>query len=175
LAQEFSGYTHQKAQIGISKSLHEKVSAGVALNYHYLNSTNPYYQPLKAFTFNAGLYYKVNEKLNAGISIFNPNRSKLTDTPMENLASTIRVGIDYLIADNIKLYTDVLQSSNEHLDLNAGLELQKEKYFIRGGFGLNQLIALGFGWEAKKINIDVAGSYHNQLGFSPSLNLRYAF
>ncbi|MGB0849712.1 MAG: hypothetical protein ACPGTP_00570, partial [Bacteroidia bacterium] len=27
----FSGYTHQKAQIGISKSLHEKVSAGVAL------------------------------------------------------------------------------------------------------------------------------------------------
>lgn len=171
----FSNFTEQKAQLGIAKKLGEKVAAGIALNYHIFSSTNAYYQNTALFTFNAGLYYQVNEKLNAGFSLFNPNRTGLTETPTESLAATYRLGIDYSIAENLTLYTDYAQASEQRPDFNAGLELSKEKYRIRGGFGLNQLVALGFGWQANKIQLDVAAAYHNQLGFSPSLNVGYAF
>jgi len=171
----FSAFTEQKAQLGIAKRLGEKVAAGIALNYHRLSSTNAYYQNTSFLTFNAGLYYKVNEKLNAGFSIFNPNRTKLTETPSERLAAQYRLGIDYLLAENITLHTDYVQASEIRPDLNVGIELKKEKYSIRGGFGLNQLVALGFGWQSNAIQIDLAAAYHNQLGFSPSLNVGYAF
>lgn len=171
----FSDLTEQKAQLGVAKKLGEKLSAGVSVNYHILNSTNAYYQKATLLTFNAGLYYQVNEKLNAGFSIFNPNRTKLTETPSERLAAQYRIGIDYTIAENLTLYSDYLQASEQRPDLNAGLELTRDNYKIRGGFGLNQLVALGFGWQTKTLQLDVAAAYHNQLGFSPTLNVGYAF
>lgn len=171
----FSDFTEQKAQLGVAKKLGEKVSAGVSVNYHILNSTNAYYQKAALLTFNAGLYYQVNEKLNAGFSLFNPNRTQLTETPNERMAAQYRVGIDYTIAENLTLYSDYLQASEQRPDVNAGLELTRDNYKIRGGFGLNQLVALGFGWQTKILQLDVAAAYHNQLGFSPSLNIGYAF
>lgn len=172
----FSTFTEQKAQLGIAKKLGKKVSAGVALNYHTFSSTNAYYQNTSLLTFNAGLYYQLNDKLNAGFSFFNPNRSLLTETPNERLAAIFRLGIDYSIAEDLTLYSDYVQASEQRPDFNAGLELTKEKYFFRGGFGINQLVAIGFGWQATdQFQLDVAAAYHNQLGFSPSLNISYAF
>ncbi|PCJ64073.1 MAG: hypothetical protein COA58_13885 [Bacteroidetes bacterium] len=170
-----AGLTTQKAQLGISKKMGNNVAVGVALNYHRFSSTNAYYHTSKFLTFNAGLYYKINKKLNVGFQIFNPNRSTVTSFPFEKTSSLFRVGIDYQFAENITCYSDVLQATHEKLDLNVGLELQKDQYTLRGGFGLKQLIAIGFGWQTKMLNIDVTAAYHNQLGFSPSLNLVYAF
>jgi hypothetical protein len=167
--------TSQKAQLAVAKKLGDKVSAGVALNYHILSSTDAYYEGTNFLSFNVGLYYAVNEKLNIGFQAFNPNRSTIAEAPLEKLPATLRLGLDYSLTENISLYSDVLQVSEESLDLNAGLELTRDKYTIRGGFGLNQLVALGFGWNTNNLQIDVTGAYHNQLGFSPSLNIGYAF
>jgi len=167
--------TTQKAQLAVSRKLGDKISAGVAINYHRFSSIDAYYQTTNAFTFNAGLYYQVNEKLNTGFQFFNPNRSQLTESPLEQLPALARLGFDYKIAESIVCYSDVLQASDTKLDLNAGIELQKENYKLRGGFGLNQLIAIGFGWEIKNLQMDVTAAYHNQLGFSPSLNFGYAY
>ena len=171
----FANLTTQKAQLGVSKKLSEQISAGVTVNYHHLSSIDAYYQTADILTFNAGLYYQVNDKLNTGFQIFNPNRSIITASPEERLPALFRLGRDYQLAENIVCYADVLQATDTKLDLNAGIELKKEKYKIRGGFGLNQLIAIGFGWEVKNLQIDVTAAYHNQLGFSPSLNLGYAY
>ncbi len=171
----FSALTEHKAQLGIAKELGEKVAAGVAINYHYFASPNAYYQNHSVLTFNAGIYYTVNDKLNAGFSLFNPNRSTLTSTPEEHLVANFRIGLDYALSDNLKLYSDLVQASEQQPDFNAGMELTKEHYHIRGGFGLNQLVAVGFGWQTQKLTLDVTAAYHNQLGFSPSLNVSHAF
>jgi hypothetical protein len=167
--------TTQKAQIGIAKKLGDNFSAGVCLNYHTLHSTDAYYQSATYLTVSAGIYYKINDKLNSGFQFTNPNRSRLTSSPEERSISLYRLGFEYSVTSDLALYTDFLQATDEPLDLNAGIELKKEKYAIRGGFGLNQLVALGFGWQTNALHIDVAGSFHNQLGFSPSLNVSYAF
>jgi hypothetical protein len=167
--------TSQKAQLAVAKQLGKQVSAGIAINYHILSSTDAYYKTANFLTFNIGLYYAVNKKLNVGFQAFNPTRTPITDSPLERLPANIRLGLDYLLAENITLYSDVLQVSEEKIDLNAGLEISRDKYSIRGGFGLNQLVAVGFGWRADKLQLDITGAYHNQLGFSPSLNVGYAF
>lgn len=167
--------TTQKIQLGFAKKLGEKFAAGVALNYHTLRSTNAYYENTRYLTINAGIYYQISDKLSSGFQISNPNRTKLLDAPAERSIALYRLGFQYELAKNIALYTDLLQATDEPLDLNAGVEISNDKYVLRGGFGLNQLVALGFGWQTKKLKIDVAGSYHNRLGFSPSLNVGYAF
>ncbi len=171
----FSDFTEQKAQLGVAKKLSENVSVGVSVNYHIFASTNAYYQNTALLTFNAGLYYQISEKLNAGFSLFNPNRTTIAKTSGERLAAQYRLGMDYTLAENLILYSDFLQTSEQRPDLNVGLELNKEKYKIRGGFSLNQSVALGFGWQSKALQFDVAAAYHNRLGFSPSLNMTYAF
>ena len=171
----FSDFTEHKAQLGVARKLSKTVSVGVSVNYHSFTSTNVYYQNTALLTFNAGLYYQINEELNAGFSLFNPNRTRIEKTSGERLAAQYRLGLDYTLADNIILYSDFLQASEQRPDLNVGLELNKEKYKIRGGFGLNQSVALGFGWKTNALQLNVAAAYHNRLGFSPSLNMTYAF
>lgn len=170
-----ASYTQQKAQLAVSKKLHETISAGIAINFHQFSSSDAYYLKGNCLTFNAGLYYQVNEDLNVGLQIFNPNRSVITKTPHEKLPSIFRLGVDYALDRNIKVYADAIQATEQKLEINAGLELSKDQYKIRGGFGLNKLFALGFGWKTNQISIDVAATYHNQLGFSPALNIGYAF
>ena len=167
--------TQQKAQVAVARKLNKDISAGVALNYHRFSSTDVYYQKRSTLTFNAGLYFQVNEKLTICTQIFNPNRSELTRIPKERMGSVLKLGTNYKLRHNIELYADALQATDRKLAIHAGVELSKEHYTFRGGFGLNQLVALGFGWKSSNLKIDIAASYHNQLGFSPSLNVGHAF
>lgn len=168
-------FTEQKIQLAVARNLGEKVSVGLTLNYHSFTSIDAFYQDANVLTFNAGILYDVNEKLSVGFQAFNPNRSELAENPRESLASEYRMGIRYELDENINLYADAVQASDADLIAQAGIELEKDKYTIRGGFNLNSTIALGFGYQLNKLRLDVAASYHNQLGFSPSLNLVYAF
>ena len=166
--------TMHKAQLAFAKKLTDQVSAGVALNYHSFVSKDAYYQNGTAFTFNIGICYKVNEELEMGFQAFNPNQSVLSSQQKESITSTYRLGVKYVLSSNIDTYIDAFQRSDEDLDLNAGLELTANHLKVRGGFGLNQLVAMGIGWEHNQFTLDACGAYHNQLGFSPSINLRYA-
>jgi hypothetical protein len=164
-----------KAQLAVAKKLGERISAGIAINYHQFTSTDVYYQNKSAITFNVGIFYQINEKLNAGFQFFNPNRSELISTPSEQMPALFRLGTNYAVGQNIKLYADGVQATDQKLNLQAGLELAKDTYKVRGGFDLQQQLALGFGWFSNNVQLDIAASYHNQLGFSPSLNIGYAF
>jgi len=166
--------TMHKAQLAFAKKLTEQVSAGVAINYHSFVSNNAYYQNGKAFTFNIGIFYKVNEDLEMGFQAFNPNQSVLSSQQKESIPSSYRLGIKYVLSSNIDSYIDAFQRSGQDLDLNAGIELTANQLKVRGGFGLNQLVAMGIGWEHNQFTLDACGAYHNQLGFSPSINLQYA-
>jgi len=167
--------TTQKAQVGFSRQLSEDLALGVGLNYYRFSSNNSYYKNANAFTFNAGLYYKVNKLLNAGFSISNPERPLLIRETNERLPAVFRFGADYLISDKVTIYADALQVTAENLQFNSGVEVEVQQLKIRGGFSTNQALGFGIGYTSKKFSVDFATQYHNQLGMSPSLNLGYAF
>ena len=140
-----------------------------------MRSTDAFYPNSNAITFNAGLYYQVNDKLNAGFSVSNPNRSILIRQTNERLPATFRFGVDYQIADKVKLYSDALQQTNIPLQVLGGVEVEANLFKVRAGFGTNQTMAFGLGYIQQKIHLDIAVQYHNQLGVSPALNFAYAF
>ena len=165
----------QKYQLALAKKLMEDLSIGVAINYHQHSSSNVYYEKGDAFSFNLGLYYQINDKLNFGFQAFNPNRSRITKLPQERLDALYRLGMDYLLSKNVTLYSDLVQSTSQNLSFHGGLEVQQNQFKIRGGFNTNQELALGLGFSKNQFSFDVGTSYHNILGISPSLNLNYAF
>lgn len=167
-------FTEQKVQLAFAKKLMENISVGISLNYHQFSSPNAFYRNTNVLTFNAGVLYDINENLQLGFLTFNPNQTLLTEFPNEPLPSEYRLGLKYKLDENIDLYCDAVQLSNSSLSASAGIELKKENYYVRGGFGLNSTFGLGFGYKRQKAQLDLAASYHNQLGFSPSLNLSYA-
>ena len=171
----FANLNTQKVQVGFSRQLSEDLALGVGLNYYRFSSNHNYYKNANVFTFNAGLYYKINKLLNAGFSISNPERPLLIRETNERLPALFRFGADYLISDKVTIYADALQVSEENLQFNGGVEVEVQQLKIRGGFTTNQSLALGLGYTSKKFFVDFATQYHNQLGMSPSLNLGYAF
>lgn len=171
----FGSLQIQQVNIGVAKKLGEKLAAGVALQYHQYSSIDAYYQSTRAFTFQAAVYYQVNEELALGFQTFNPNRTQLIEQPNEQIESKYQLGVSYLADDNITLYADATQSSFYPMNLSAGVELSKGLYTIRGGFGLQQLLSVGMGYTPNKLQVDVGISYHNQLGITPALNIAYAF
>ncbi|MEY2925281.1 MAG: hypothetical protein RLZZ337_1831, partial [Bacteroidota bacterium] len=148
---------------------------GVGINYHIYSSVDAYYGKANVFTFNAGLYCQISKDLNVGFSISNPTRSLLIKQTEERLPAQFRMGIDYLISDNVTIYSDVFQVTGQQLQYNGGVQVATDKLKIRGGFGTNQSLAFGLGYEKNKNTIDLAVQYHNQLGMSPALNYIYAF
>lgn len=165
----------QKLNASFARKFDKNLSVGVGINYIAVRSADAFYPNANALTFNAGLYYQINDKLNAGFSISNPNRSMLIRQTNERLPATFRFGIDYKIADKVTLYGDGLQQTNFQLQLLSGVEVEANLFKVRAGFGTNQTLAFGLGYTKPKIAIDIALQYHNQLGISPALNFSYAF
>ncbi len=165
----------QKYQLALAKKLMDELSVGISINYHLHSSTNAYYKKGDAFSFNLGVYYQVNDKLNFGFQAFNPNRSEISKIPLEKLDALYRLGIDYSLSKNVTLYSDLVQSTSQNLSFHGGLEIEQKQFKIRGGFNSHQELALGVGYIKNQFSFDVGTAYHNILGISPSLNIRYAF
>ena len=71
----------------------------------------------------------------------------------------------------------MIKSEGHNVNVNAGFQYQFIKqFFIRAGvatFTANYFAGLGF--RLKDFRLDIATSYHPQLGLSPGLLLLYEF
>lgn len=59
----------------------------------------------------------------------------------------------------------------------AGLEYHVvEALYLRGGIATNpSLSSFGFGLKINQFTVDVASSWHQELGFTPQFSLAYTF
>ncbi len=164
-----------KTQVAFAKKIEENISVGIALNHLLFKSINPYYKKKHTVTFNLGVSYIANPKMEVGFQISNPTHSQLIQYPNESIPTNTRLGICYSITPNIKAYLDGIQSTNEPLNGCIGLEIYREEYTVRGGFNFNQVVGLGLTFKKKSIHFDIGLSIHNVLGLSPAINGRHAW
>jgi uncharacterized protein YfiM (DUF2279 family) len=85
------------------------------------------------------------------------------------------LGLGYTVNDKVVLTTEMVKEEAEPITINAGLQYQwKDQFFGRAGVvtAYNQYY-IGAGWQWKQLRIDVVGSFHNQLGFTPGLLLLF--
>ncbi len=167
----FKNFNENKIGLAYGRSLGKKLDVGVQFNYYGYKV--PVYGNASAIFFEAGAIMHLTDKLNGGFHVYNPVGGKLNNSDGEKLASAYKLGFGYDASDDFFISTEIVKEEDKPVNLVAGFQYQFAKqFFARAGFMSESTTAYaGVGLSWKNLRLDVAGSYHPQLGFSPGLML----
>ncbi len=171
----FANFNEQKAGLAYARSLGSKIDIGVQFNYYGYNV--PAYNNASTVNFEAGAIFHISEKFNAGVHVYNPVSAKLGKTGDEKLASAYKLGIGYDASENFYISSEIVKEENQPLNVTSSVQYQfKKQFFVRAGLRSDNSTGFaGAGFLYKKLRIDIASSFHPQLGVSPGLLLIYNF
>ncbi|MBC8173057.1 MAG: hypothetical protein H7X71_04040 [Chitinophagales bacterium] len=175
-------FNHTKIGAAYSRKLGENVGVGIQLDYVATKATddgssNSESVNGSAFTFEAGIRYKPYKNLIAAARIFNPLQVKLGDGfPDEELPALLNIGISYVPSDKVIIAIEGEQRLDADLRIKTGIEYRIiEQLFLRGGYISNpSLFTCGAGVSLKRLSIDLAAQFHQQLGLTPGIGIQYS-
>jgi hypothetical protein len=167
----FKNFNENKIGLAYARSLGKKVDVGVQFNYYGYKV--PTYGNASAIFFEAGAIMHFTDKFNGGVHIYNPVAGKLNNSDGEKLAAAYKFGFGYDASDDFFISADIVKEEDKPVNVVAGVQYNFAKqFFARAGFLSESTTAFaGLGLSWKNIRLDVAGSYHPQLGFSPGIML----
>ena len=145
------------------------------VQFNYYSYKIPGYENASAINFEGGVIMHFTEKLNAGIHLYNPVGGQIGKKGAEKLASAYKLGIGYDASDNFYFSSEIMKEENAPINVTSGIQYRfKNQFFARAGFRSDNNIGFGgIGFLYKGLRIDVAASYHQQLGISPGILLIY--
>lgn len=169
---DYFGYSNfNESQLGLAygRSLGEALDIGAQFNYYSFRI--PAYQSSSAVTFEIGVIAHLTDKLNAGVHLYNPVGGQLSKTHNEKLNSIYQFGLGYEPTGNFMISAEVIKEENVPVNVNVGMQYNFEKrFFARAGIMTdNGSPYAGAGITWNQIRLDLAASYHPQLGLSPGL------
>ena len=170
----YNQYRSTKAGLGYSLKLTDKLFAGVQLNYQGLSLSNNYGSK-STVTAEAGIYAKITDEWNLGISVFNLGRAKLSAFEDDRFSTIMRLGSSYRFSDKILLSVEGEKDLDYRLRFKAGLEYQViSNFYIRGGVGTAPIEGtFGLGYRFKMIQLDIGSAYDQNLGWSPHFSIQF--
>jgi hypothetical protein len=171
----FKNFNESKIGLAYARSLGKKVNVGVQFNYYGYRV--PVYASASTVNFEAGVLLHFTDKLQGGVQVYNPVGGKLGKGGDEKLAAAYKMGFGYDASDNFFVSAEIIKEEDKPVNVIAGIQYQFAKsFFARGGFlseSSTAFAGLGIAW--KNIRLDISGSYHQQLGFSPGILLMTNF
>lgn len=175
ISAKYFGYNeYNETQLGIAygKSL-GKVDLGVEINFHGLQIAG--YGKDELVTFEAGLVLHISEQVIAGVHVFNPTSNKFGNNHLEKISSGVSVGCGYEVSENLLVSGEVIKEEDQPVTVNAGVQYAfAGKLFARVGIyteTTSTYFGVGLKWE--NFRIDITGSFHPQLGFTPGFMLLF--
>lgn len=178
LQADYFGFTnYNESQIGIAyaRSLGSKLDIGIKFNYYGYRI--PAYANSSTVNFEIGTVMHLTGKLNAGIHIYNPAGGKLSKNDDEKLASSYTFGMGYEASETFFISGEIIKQEDMPVDVNVGFQYNfLQQFFVRGGIATaagNSYAGAGVSW--KNFRVDINGSYHPQLGFTPGLMVSMNF
>ncbi len=165
-------YAIHSSGIGYSMGLGKNISAGIKINY-LLIDLGENYGAKSIFSADLGVNSKLSSALTMGVIIKNPTLSKVSEFEDERIPTSIQVGLDYSVSDQLNTIIcfekDILFAPSVKA---AIIYSPIENITLRGGVGTNPTtFGFGIGSNIKKITIDIGSQYHQILGFSPELSI----
>jgi hypothetical protein len=167
-------YNEQKIGLAYGRKLMEKLSIGAQMNV--LRTSIPEYGSLSTFTFELGLQSDINSQISLAAHLFNPLRLETVEG--EILPTVLTLGAAYRPTPLTAVFLELEKDVSRPLMVKSGIEYQiVEALKLRTGIATNPtLFSFGLGLDMKKGPlIDIAASYHQLLGFSPTAGLTYRF
>jgi len=128
--------------------------------------------------FEMGIQYLISPDFTLGAHVQNPYQTGFhTLSGDYQYPCIIGFGVAYQFSETFLVSSEVEYDFSSYLIFKTGMEYAwLEKFFIRGGFSLKPyLLTFGFGFKLNKVSIDLSGSYHQYLGYSPAVSFQYRF
>ncbi len=171
----FKDFNENKVGLAYARSLGKKLDIGVQFNYYGYRI--PAYGNASAINFEAGTIIHFSDQLRGGIHVYNPVGGKLGKSGEEKLASAYSFGLGYDASRNFFISTEIIKEENKSVNVTGGVQYNfHQQFFIRAGFMSetgSSYAGAGVAW--KNMRLDLSGSYHPQLGFSPGILLMTNF
>ena len=162
-----------KASLGYAVSLADQTSIGV--RFHGIVITSPENKKEIAGTFTLGGQTQLSPEFGVAIVTFNPvgffreNRSN-------DLTHALQLGISYAPAEYIRLFLSGTLNDNHPLSVAGGIayNINKKLFLYISAQANPGIIGFGIGIPVSKSSvIDLGGTQHLQLGFSPNATYSY--
>lgn len=169
----------RESNIGLaySRYLSKKLSVGLQLNYFgtRLPELN---RSVSTYSFEIGAIYHLTNKTFLGAHIANPYAPNITTLNYsETIPWRITIGghTNFTKEFTLAYQIETIQSEIPIAQIGAQWEAT-ENVFLRGGFNTGPArFFAGFGYVSSFFTIDAAFSYHQFLGYTPSVSLIFSF
>ncbi len=167
----FKSFNENKIGLAYARALGKAVDIGVQFNYYSYRI--PAYNNGGAVNFEAGAIIHLTSRFNAGLHVYNPVGGELDKIAGEKLASAYKLGFGYDASEQFYISTELIKEEDKPINAVGGFQYNfAKRFFARGGFQSETGSGFaGFGLGFGGLRLDVAASYHPQLGLSPGVML----
>lgn len=167
-------YSEMNIGIAYGRKLSKNLSAGIQIDYFTIRQANGYGNK-NNITFEVGFIYQVDDKMKIGGHFYNPfSISNKTEEII--LPEIYRLGLEYLIDNNLFAYVEFQNNNQLGSSCHFGLEYLWNSIAIRTGYATNpDQLSFGIGFKLKKLQLDISSSLHQFLGVTPQFSFSYQF
>ena len=170
--QYFGSSFHNQMQVGLAygRKLGSKADIGGQFSYTTIQTAG--YGKGAALTIETGVILHFTEQLHGGFHVSNPVSMEVGKSG-ESFASIYSTGFGYDASDKAFVGIEVEKVENEEVNVVGRIQYKFGKHILaRGGISTsNSSFYLGFGVQLKSIRLDATASVHQQLGFTPGLQI----
>ena len=162
-------FSEWQAGIGYGRKLNEKIDLGARINYCSINAGS--YGAAATINAEIGAIWHITEELHLGLHIYNPFGGKFGKELNEKIPAIYRSGIGYEISEKVFICTEIVKEENTPANINLTLQYKfLDQFYVKTGLATaNGQFFMGTGLRFDKLQIDVISSWHQQLGFTPSI------
>ena len=170
-------FRQEKFGITYARQIFPKLNFGVQFNYYnlFLSEEN---KSAGSFGLELGSQYLLSDRLVIGLHVLNPYQTSLKMLSGNfQYPSQISMGVNYHFSESFSLLTELDHDFNKRIRIKTGIEYMiLDKLFLRTGIsGKPYQFSAGIGFKIKKLILDLATSYNQYLGNSPSVSFQYQF
>jgi len=167
-------FNEMKASLGYALQLADQTSLGLRL--HGIVVTSPENKKELSATFSLGAQTQLSPQFGVGLVTFNPV-GFFRSNESNDLTHSIQFGVGYFPAEYLRLYLSGILDDGHPLSVAGGIAYNiNQKVFLYLSARANPgIIGLGIGIPlGKGSSIDLSGTQHLQLGFSPGATYTYS-
>jgi hypothetical protein len=173
----FAESNQTQLSLSYGRKVLESLDVGASFHYHNISQSG-IYGSSSAITGSISMLLHLSEKITAGFNAYNPFRaswSKVADE--ERLPARYTFGIGYDASDKFYLTGELEKEESQPLNVNVAMHYQLiPQLFVRGGIASQTSnYFAGLGLALADLRLDIATSFHPQLGVSPGIVLLYNF
>lgn len=158
-----------------AKRFGQTFTAALSANYHRFYVRN--YESDHTVSLDLGFQYYAGDNLVLGALARNVTSSVFQDDILQYIAQEFAIGFAYAVSQQLQVTSDIYYDIHDRFNFRGGLAFQfDQRVVIRGGAASHPMQYFGgVGLLVKKIQVDIASSFHPRLGTSPQLALTYGF